>query len=62
MRKTKMNDREWLEKIVVAANAYCNVEGSNEEEIDKFITFIFKSYGYAELLKRLQKERQLQRG
>lgn len=57
-----MNDREWLERIVVAANAYCNVEGSNEEEIDKFITFIFKSYGYAELLKRLQKERQLQRG
>lgn len=49
---------DWLERVAIAANVYCNIEGVDEDQIDGFITFLFKSYGYTELLKRLQKERE----
>lgn len=51
-------EKDWLERVAIAANVYCNIEGVDEDQIDGFITFLFKSYGYSELLKRLQKERE----
>ena len=47
----KMNDREWLDKVALAASVYCERPEVNEEEIDKFIEFLFKAYGYDLLLK-----------
>ena len=46
-----MNDKEWLDKVALAAAVYCEMPNSNEEEIDKFIEFLFKAYGYELLLK-----------
>lgn len=51
-------EKDWLERVAIAANVYCNIEGVDEDQIDGFVTFLFKSYGYTELLKRLQKERE----
>lgn len=46
-----MNDREWLDKVALAASVYCDMPNTDEEEIDKFIEFLFKAYGYELLLK-----------
>jgi hypothetical protein len=46
-----MNDRDWLDKVALAAAIYCERPDSNEDEIDKFIEFLFKAYGYELLLK-----------
>ncbi len=46
-----MNDKDWLDKVALAASVYCELPNSNEEEIDKFIEFLFKAYGYELLLK-----------
>jgi len=46
-----MNDRDWLDKVALAASVYCESPDVNEEEIDKFIEYLFKVYGYRELLK-----------
>ena len=50
-RIKKMNDREWHDKVALAAAVYCERPDANEEEIDKFIEFLFKAYGYELLLK-----------
>lgn len=51
-------EKDWLERVAIAANTYCNIKGVDEDQIDGFITFLFKTYGYSELLKHLQKERE----
>jgi len=51
-----MNDRDWLDKVALAAAVYSEMPNSNEEEIDKFIEFLFHAYGYDQLLRI--KERQ----
>jgi hypothetical protein len=45
-----MNDRDWLDKVATAADVYCRLPGSNEKEIDRFLEYLFKVYGYADLL------------
>ena len=47
----RMHDREWLDKVALAAAVYCENPNVNEEEVDKFIEFLFKAYGYDLLLK-----------
>lgn len=49
--KTKMNDKDWLDKVALAASVYCEKDDVNEDEIDRFIEFLFKVYGYSRLLK-----------
>ena len=46
-----MNDKDWLDKVALAAEVYCEMPNANEEQIDKFIEFLFKAYGYELLLK-----------
>jgi hypothetical protein len=46
-----MNDRDWLERVAIAADVYTEFEGVNEDQIDAFIEYLFKVYGYTELLK-----------
>lgn len=46
-----MNDREWLDRVALAASVYCEMPNTDEAEIDKFIEFLFKAYGYEFLLK-----------
>lgn len=46
-----MNDRDWLDKVALAASVYCELPNANEQEIDKFIEFLFKVYGYENFLK-----------
>lgn len=48
---TTMNDRDWLDKVALAASVYCERPDVNEEEIDRFIEFLFYAYGYSDLLK-----------
>lgn len=50
-------EKDWLERVAIAANAYCNIEGIDEDQIDGFVTYLFKVYGYGELLKMKQLER-----
>ena len=53
-----MNDRDWLDKVALAAAVYSELPDSNEAEIDKFLEFLFHAYGYSELLKiRKQNQR-----
>lgn len=46
-----MSDRDWLSKVALAASIYCENPEVNEEEVDKFIEFLFRAYGYDLLLK-----------
>ncbi len=39
-----MNDRDWLDKVALAASVYCELPESNEAEIDKFIEFLYYAY------------------
>lgn len=45
-----MNERDWLDKVALAASVYCELPTTNEAEIDKFIEFLFRVYGYDKLL------------
>lgn len=45
-----MNDRDWLDKVALAASVYCEFPTSNEAEIDKFIEFLYHVYGYDRLM------------
>ena len=46
-----MNDKDWLDKVALAASVYCEMPDVNEDEIDRFIEYLFKVYGYDILLK-----------
>ena len=46
-----MNERDWLDKVALAASVYCELPDVDEEQIDRFIEYLFKVYGYSELLK-----------
>lgn len=48
---SRVSDKDWLDKVALAAAVYCERPDSNEEEIDKFIEYLFKVYGYEQLLK-----------
>jgi hypothetical protein len=45
-------EKDWLEKVAIAANVYVKQKGVDEDQIDGFITFLFKVYGYSELLNK----------
>ena len=51
MTTQKMSDRDWLDKVALAAAVYCEFPDTNEKEIDRFIEYLFKVYGYEQLLK-----------
>lgn len=46
-----MNDRDWLDKVALAASVYCEKPDVNEDEIDRFIEYLFRVYGYDKFLK-----------
>lgn len=50
-------EKDWLERVAIAANVYCNIEGVDEDQIDGFITFLFNTHGYSDLLKKRKAER-----
>ena len=46
-----MNDKHWIDKVATAADVYCENPDVNEKEIDRFIEFLFKVYGYDRFVK-----------
>lgn len=48
--KSPMTDRDWLDKVALAASVYCELPNTNEAEIDKFIEFLYYAYGYDKFL------------
>ena len=44
----KMND--WIDKVALAASVYCELPDVNEDQIDRFIEYLFKVYGYNHFL------------
>lgn len=45
------SDKDWLDKVALAASVYCELPGTNEDEIDKFIEFLYRVYGYEQMMK-----------
>lgn len=45
-----MNDKDWLDKVALAASVYCELPEANEAEIDKFIEFLYHAYGYDRMM------------
>lgn len=45
-----MKDRDWLDKVALAASVYCEFPNTDEAEIDKFIEFLYYAYGYDKFL------------
>lgn len=45
-----MGDKDWLDKVALAASVYCELPNTNEAEIDRFIEFLYKAYGYVQSL------------
>ena len=45
-----MSDKTWLDKVALAASVYCELPDTNEAEIDRFIEFLYKTYGYVQSL------------
>jgi len=50
MRIHNMGDKDWLDKVALAASVYCELPNTNEAEIDRFIEFLYKAYGYVQSL------------
>lgn len=46
-----MTDRDWLDKVALAATVHCENPLVDEEQIDMFIEFLFRVYGYEQLFK-----------
>lgn len=49
-----MSDKEWLDRVALAASVYCERDDVDEDEIDRFIEFLFRVYGYQRYLKDKQ--------
>lgn len=45
------NDKDWLDKVALAASVYSELPNTNEAEIDKFIEFLYRVYGYEQIMK-----------
>ena len=41
-----MTDKDWLDKVALAASVYCENPNVNEDVIDGFIEFLYRVYGY----------------
>jgi hypothetical protein len=51
-----MSDRDWLEKVITAASVHCENPNVDEKQIDMFLEYLFRVYGYTDFLKmKLQK-------
>ena len=50
VRRLSMSDKTWLDKFALAASVYCELPDTNEAEIDRFIEFLYKAYGYVQSL------------
>jgi hypothetical protein len=46
-----MSDKDWLDKVALAASVHCENPNVNESQIDMFIEFLFRVYGYEHLSK-----------
>ena len=46
-----MNEKDWLDKVALAASVYCEFPNVNEDEIDRFIEYLFRVYGYDRMIK-----------
>lgn len=46
-----MTDKDWLDKVALAAAVHCENELVDEEQIDMFIEFLYRVYGYEHLNK-----------
>jgi hypothetical protein len=40
-----MIDKEWLAKVALGARVYQAQEGSDKQEIEKFVAWLYKQYG-----------------
>ena len=45
-----MNDILFVEKLAKIANEYCKIENTNEDEIDKFIEYVYRTHCKIDLL------------
>ncbi len=48
----QMLDKDWLDKVATAASVYCERPDVDEKEIDRFLEFLFRAYGYVDFLKK----------
>lgn len=46
-----MSDKDWLEKVITAASVYCENPSVDEEQIDAFLEYLYRVYGYTDFLK-----------
>ena len=50
----RLNDKEFLDKLAIAANAFCNKFEDVEPVIDDFLYFVYSSYGYTNQYEKLK--------
>jgi len=46
-----MSDKDWLEKVITAASVFCENPDVDESQIDMFLEYLFRVYGYTDILK-----------
>jgi hypothetical protein len=46
-----MTDRDWLDKVALAASVHCENPHVDEAQIDMFIEYLYRVYGYDKLIK-----------
>lgn len=47
-----MTDKHWLDKVAEAAAVHCESEYVDENQIDMFIEFLYRVYGYEQSFKK----------
>jgi hypothetical protein len=47
-----MTDKHWLDKVAEAAVVHCESEHVDENQIDMFIEFLYRVYGYEQAFKK----------
>ena len=47
----RMTDKDWLDKVALAAAVHCESPYVDENQIDMFIEFLYRVYGYEQLIK-----------